>query len=78
MAAFGKPQVKEMQDFRLALPADAKIVVCKNTLMKIAADKVEGWSDLKQASQVCCMLLLHISALAEIMSDIILGPIWAP
>lgn len=46
-------QVKEMQDFRLALPADAKIVVCKNTLMKIAADKVEGWSDLKQASQVC-------------------------
>lgn len=42
-----------MQDFRLALPADAKIVVCKNTLMKIAADKVEGWSDLKQASQVC-------------------------
>lgn len=41
-----------MQDFRLSLPEDAKVVVCKNTLMRIAADRVEGWSDLKEATNV--------------------------
>lgn len=50
-------QVKEMQVFRLSLPEDAKIVICKNTLMRIAADRVDGWSDLKEATNVRLLFL---------------------
>lgn len=45
-------QVKEFQDFRRSLPEQSKIIVCKNTLMAIAADKVEGFSPLKEALAV--------------------------
>jgi len=47
---FQNISVKDMQEFRHSLPADTKVVVCKNTLMRIAADKVDGWSDLKKAT----------------------------
>jgi large subunit ribosomal protein L10 len=43
--------VKEFQDFRRSLPEQSKVIVCKNTLMAIAADKVEGFSPLKTALQ---------------------------
>jgi len=41
-----------MQDFRAALPQEgAKLLVCKNSLLKRAADEVEGWSELKSAAK---------------------------
>lgn len=43
--------VKQMQDFRRSLPEGAKLIVCKNTLLKRAADSVEGWSELKTAAK---------------------------
>ena len=44
--------VKQMQQFREALPKEgAKLLVCKNTLLKRAADEVEGWSELKTAAK---------------------------
>ena len=44
--------VKQMQQFRRSLPADgATLVVCKNTLMKIAADRVGGWDELKPTAK---------------------------
>lgn len=48
----GRLQVKEFQDFRRSLPETSKIIVCKNTLMAIAADKVAGFSPLKDALAV--------------------------
>ncbi len=45
-------QVKQIQDFKRSLPKETKLVVCKNTLMKRAADAVEGWSELKDSAKV--------------------------
>lgn len=42
-------QVKNFEAFRRSLPADARLYVAKNTLLRLAADRVEGWSELKQA-----------------------------
>ena len=36
--------VKQMQEFRKSLPKEgATLLVCKNTLLRLAADKVDGW-----------------------------------
>ena len=44
--------VKQMQEFRASLPQEgAKLLVCKNTLLRRAADEVEGWTDLKTAAK---------------------------
>ncbi len=43
-------QVKTLQSFRKQMPAE--VLVCKNTLMRIAADRVEGFSPLKEATKV--------------------------
>ena len=44
--------VKQMQELRALLPKDgAKLLVCKNTLLKRAADEVEGWTELKTAAK---------------------------
>lgn len=44
--------VKQMQQFRASLPKEgATLLVCKNTLLKRAADEVEGWTDLKTAAK---------------------------
>ncbi|KAI8112716.1 hypothetical protein M9434_004036 [Picochlorum sp. BPE23] len=44
--------VKQMQQFRRSLPAEgATLLVCKNTLIKLAADQVEGWEELKPAAK---------------------------
>lgn len=44
--------VKQMQQFRRSLPVEgATLMVCKNTLMKCAADQVEGWENLKPAAK---------------------------
>ena len=43
--------VKQLQDFRRSLPADSKMLVCKNTLMRVACDKVGGWDELKPATK---------------------------
>jgi len=44
--------VKQMQEFRSLLPQEgAKLLVCKNSLLKRAADEVEGWTDLKSAAK---------------------------
>lgn len=43
--------VKQIQDFKRTLPKETKMVVCKNTLLKRAADSVEGWEDLKTAAK---------------------------
>ena len=45
-------QVKQIQDFKRSLPKETKLIVCKNTLLKRAADEVEGWQDLKPAAKV--------------------------
>lgn len=44
--------MKQIQDFKRSLPKETKLVVCKNTLMRRAADSVEGWAELKQATKV--------------------------
>lgn len=41
-------QVKNLEAFRRSLPAEAKMFVAKNTLISLAADRVEGWSELKK------------------------------
>ncbi|KAL4420085.1 hypothetical protein ABPG77_004350 [Micractinium sp. CCAP 211/92] len=43
--------VKQIQEFRRSLPADTKLLVCKNTLMRVAVDKTEGWESLKPATK---------------------------
>lgn len=44
--------VKQMQELRASLPKEgAKLMVCKNTLLRRAADEVEGWADLKTAAK---------------------------
>ena len=48
-------QVKQMTSFRQTLPAGAKTYVCKNTLLRVAAEK-QGWQTLIPATKVC---LLH-------------------
>ena len=42
--------MKTLQAIRKEMPAD--VLVCKNTLMRIAADRVEGFSPLKEATKV--------------------------
>ena len=43
--------VKQLQDFRRSLPAESTMLVCKNTLMRRACEKVEGWSELTPATK---------------------------
>ena len=44
--------VKQMQQLRSALPKEgARLLVCKNTLLKLAADKVGGWEELKPSAK---------------------------
>ena len=43
--------VKQLQDFRRSLPAESTMLVCKNTLMRRACEKVEGWSELSPAAK---------------------------
>jgi large subunit ribosomal protein L10 len=41
-----------MQGLRRSLPKEgAKILVCKNTLLRRAADTVDGWTELKPAAK---------------------------
>jgi hypothetical protein len=39
-------QVKDFEAFRRSLPAEAKMFVAKNTLMRLASQRVDGWADL--------------------------------
>ena len=41
-------QVKNFEAFRRSLPDGAQLIVSKNTLLGLAADRVPGWSDLKR------------------------------
>jgi len=43
---YNKVSVKNFEAFRRALPADAKLYVAKNTLMKQAVSRVPGWDPL--------------------------------
>ena len=44
--------VKQMQEFRRSLPKEgATLLVCKNTLLRLAADKVDGWEELKPSAK---------------------------
>lgn len=43
--------VKQIQEFRRSLPADSKMLVCKNTLMRVAIDRTDGWEELKPATK---------------------------
>lgn len=40
--------MKNLEAFRRSLPAECKMYVAKNTLIGIAADRVDGWSELKK------------------------------
>lgn len=45
--------VKDVERFRRALPASAKMVVCKNTLLKLAAERAgEGWEEVRPAASL--------------------------
>merc|ERR1712046_128116 len=35
----------QLQDFRRSLPADARFTIAKNSLIRIASEEVDGWSD---------------------------------
>lgn len=41
-----------MEDFRKLLPESAKFMVCKNTLVNIASQRVPGWVNLQPAAKV--------------------------
>ena len=43
--------VTQMQNLRKALPKESTLLVCKNTLLRLAADRVEGWGELKPAAK---------------------------
>lgn len=43
-------QVPTVQKFRKGLPENASMVICKNTLMKVAVNEVQGWSALGEAA----------------------------
>jgi large subunit ribosomal protein L10 len=44
--------VKQMQPLRKALPTEgAKLLVCKNSLLKRAAEEIPGWEELKGAAK---------------------------
>ncbi|KAL6773907.1 MRPL10 [Auxenochlorella protothecoides x Auxenochlorella symbiontica] len=38
--------VKQLQEFRAGLPEGSKLMVCKNTLVSVAAKQVSGWDGL--------------------------------
>ena len=46
------PQVKEFQDFRRSLPQESQVIVCKNSLMKKATERVERFLPLDTALAV--------------------------
>jgi ribosomal protein L10 len=49
-------QVKQTEGLRRALPAGAKLIVAKNTLLGVASKQVPGWEDLMDdALQVCSL-----------------------
>jgi len=49
---FQNISVKKLQQLRRSLPQEgAHMYVVKNNLLKIAADKVDGWSELKQSAK---------------------------
>ena len=43
--------VKRMMEFRRAMAADTQVIVCKNTLMRRAAEETEGWESLASATK---------------------------
>lgn len=45
-------QVKEFQDFRRSLPQESQVIVCKNSLMKKATERVERFLPLDTALAV--------------------------
>lgn len=45
-------QVKQLEKFRSSLPETTKLVVCKNTLVSVATDRVPGWEALRSAAKV--------------------------
>lgn len=44
-------QVKQMTEFRQMLPTGAVTYVCKNTLLRVAAEK-QGWQSLIPSTKV--------------------------
>jgi len=51
-------QVKQMTSFRQTLPAGAKTYVCKNTLLRVAAEK-QGWETIIPATKVHFPSTMH-------------------
>ncbi|KAK9821422.1 hypothetical protein WJX81_002482 [Elliptochloris bilobata] len=45
---YNKISVKNFEAFRRSLPEGSRLIVSKNTLLGLAADRVDGWSDLKR------------------------------
>ena len=41
-----------MEEFRNQLPETAKLMVCKNTLVNLASQRVPGWVELEPATKV--------------------------
>ena len=70
-----RAQVKNFEAFRRALPAEARLYVAKNTLLRLAADRVEGWSELKQARArcarpVCCVCWPNAEGQREVSGSV--------
>ncbi len=60
---YNKISVKNFEAFRRALPADAKMYVAKNTLMKQAVSRVSGSIPLVQQHQdVQLLLAINLTA----------------
>merc|ERR1711976_843621 len=41
-------KVTDIDNFRVSLPSDSQFTVAKNSLIKIASNEVDGWSDFNQ------------------------------
>jgi large subunit ribosomal protein L10 len=49
---FQNLSVKQQEQFRHSLPAESQLIVCKNTLLKLAAERVgEEWTVLNEAAK---------------------------
>ena len=48
---FQKTSVKQLEGVRRALPPGAKLIVCKNKLMKKAAERAGDWAAIDPAAK---------------------------
>lgn len=66
-----------MEELRQSFPAEhTTVYVCKNSLMKIAADQIDGWSTLRSISKVILRVGSEIETCFGFDRNRMLGCLW--